>query len=142
MIKTIKIWIAAARAPFFTAAVVPIALGAVTAWYNTGIFSITLFLLTLTGGIFIHAGVNLINDYFDHRSGADESNRNPTPFSGGSRTIQKGILTPAAVLRGAIACFAAGSLIGLYLNYLAPGNVILIIGLAGIFIAFFYQAFA
>ena len=140
MLKSIKLWLEAARAPFFTATIVPIALGAAIAWYSTGAFNTALFLLTLIGGIFIHAGLDLSNDYFDHRSGADEFNRNPTPFSGGSRMIQKGVLTPASMLAGAVICFAAGAITGLYLNYLAPGNVILIIGLAGMFLAVFYTA--
>lgn len=140
MINRIAIWIKAVRAPFFTATIVPVLLGAVISWYQNGEFNWLLFLLALTGGLFVHAGLNLSNDYFDHTSGVDEKNKFPTPFSGGSRMIQEKILSPKEVLRGAIICFLSCITIGLYLNAVLPGNIILIVGIIGVFLAFFYTA--
>ena len=82
----------------------------------------------------------MANDYFDHLSGCDEANPDPTPFSGGSRMIQNGLITPKRILYAALITFAIGGGIGLYLNYLSGKNVILIIGLIGLFLAFFYTA--
>lgn len=140
MIGKMMIWLKAVRPHFFTATLVPITLGAVIAWYQFGKFNWSYFLFALIGGLFIHAGLDLANDYFDHTSGVDEINRFSTPFSGGSRVIQERILTPHQVLRGSIFCFLAGITIGLYLNFVLPGNVLLIIGIIGIFLAFFYNA--
>lgn len=138
--RTLNIWLKAVRPNFFTATFIPVTLGGVLAWHQFSRFNWPYFLLTLVGALFIHAGLDLANDYFDHISGNDEINRFPTPFSGGSRVIQKGILSPRQVLGGAIICFFMASAIGLFLNYLVPGNVILALGIIGIVLAFFYGA--
>lgn len=97
------------------------------------------FWLVLLGASLIHIGTNLANDYFDHLSGADQANLNPTPFSGGSRMIQDGIILPKKILYAALAAFIFGSLIGLYLNYLCGKNIILILGVIGVGLGFFYS---
>lgn len=136
----VRLWIKEIRAPFFTATIVPVTFGSALAWYNTSSFSWAKFCLTLIGAIFVHAGTNMANDYFDHISGCDEANQNPTPFSGGSRMIQNGLIKPRHVLYASLIAFTIGGSIGLYLNYLSEGNVILILGLIGIFLGFFYSA--
>ena len=136
----VKIWLAEIRAPFFTATVVPILLGAVIAWATTSIFHWGYFLLTMIGGLLLHTGANVANDYFDHLSGADERNVEfVRPFTGGSRMIQEGLLTPREVLGGALTAFALAGVIGLYLTYVR-GPVILILGIVGAFSGFFYTA--
>ena len=133
-------WVKALRAPFFTASVVPVLLGAAVAYSHTGRISVPDLILTLIGVIALHAGTNLANDYFDHLSGNDELNSNPTPFSGGSRVIQEGLISPKGVLIYSLSWFALGCLMGLYLNWRHPGNAILYLGLIGVFSGFFYTA--
>lgn len=135
-----KLWIKAARVPFFTATIVPITLGSVIAWHGTSAFSWIRFILAMFGGVLVHAGTNLANDYFDHISGCDEGNPNPTPFSGGSRVIQDGLIRPGQILLAASASFVIGGTIGLYLNHICKGNVILIIGIVGVLLGVFYTA--
>jgi len=136
----IKIWLAEVRAPFFTATIVPILLGATIAWARTGTFHLGLFLLAMLGGLLLHAGTNVANDYFDHRSGTDDVNVEfVRPFTGGSRMIQSGLLTPREVLSGALAAFALACLVGLCLTYVR-GPLIIVLGLIGIFCGFFYTA--
>src|SRR3989338_1400799 len=139
-IPELKKWLKAVRVPFSTATIIPIALGAVIAWSDTGNFMWMRFWLTLTGGLVIHFATNMANDYFDHVSGCDEANPTPTPFSGGSRVIQEGLIPAKHVLYACLIAFSIGAAIGLYLNYLSGGNVILILGLIGIPLAFFYTA--
>ncbi|OGX33286.1 MAG: hypothetical protein A3I43_06225 [Omnitrophica WOR_2 bacterium RIFCSPLOWO2_02_FULL_50_19] len=136
----ILVWIIAARPQFFTATIVPIALGAAVARYDTGYFDWGLFWMTLIGGIFIHAGLDFTNDYYDFKTGNDVANKTPTPFSGGSRVLPEGILKPRQVQLAGLICFAAGSAIGLYLNYICGGYMILLIGVVGVLIAYFYNA--
>jgi len=62
------------RPPFFTATIVPTIFGAVFAWHETTSFDTLLFILTLMGVLFLHAGTNVVNDYFDYRSGTDRIN--------------------------------------------------------------------
>jgi 1,4-dihydroxy-2-naphthoate octaprenyltransferase len=128
------------RAPFFTASIIPVILGASVAWSETGVFSLGLFLLTLVAGMSLHAGTNVANDYFDHKSRDDEINVEfVRPFSGGSRLIQKGLLTPRAVLVESLVLFAIGGVIGVYLAA-TRGPMILVLGLIGAFCGFFYTA--
>lgn len=136
--KKAGLWLVASRPQFFTATIIPIALGAAIAWNHSGTFDWGLFWLTLIGGIFIHAGLDYSNDYYDYKTGNDVVNKTPTPFSGGSRFLREGILKPRQVLLASLVCFAAGSAIGLYINYLLKTNIILIIGITGVFLAFFY----
>lgn len=136
----LKIWLSAIRIPFFTATIIPVIFGAILAWHDSGSFLWVPFILTMIGAIFIHAGTNLANDYFDHCSGCDAANLTPTPFSGGSRVIQKGLIAPKKIFYAFSIFFILGGVIGLYLNHLCGGNVILILGIIGVFLGVFYTA--
>lgn len=135
-----KVWLKAIRVPFFTATIIPVLFGYLLAWHDSFAFVWQQFLLTLVGAIFIHAGTNLANDYFDYRYGCDEANPTPTPFSGGSRVIQDRLIEPKKILYASLLFFTLGSAIGLYLNYVCGKNVILILGIIGVFLGFFYTA--
>ena len=54
-----------------------------------GYFSGWRMLIALIGAVAIQAGTNLINDYYDFRSGADSHDS-----LGPSMVIQRGLLTP------------------------------------------------
>lgn len=125
------------RAPFLTAVIVPALLGTAIAW-SEGYFQWGYFLLTLIGIVCVNLGLNLSNDYFDHTSGLDEINEELTPFSGGSRSIQTGLISAKGVLIWSISCYAIGIAIGLFLAA-ARGWVILALGLLGVFLAFFHN---
>lgn len=136
--RKLKLYLLELRAPFFTAAIVPIILGTVIAYDITHSIQVGYFLLALIGGIFLHAGANVINDYFDHLSRNDVINHEYVrPFTGGSRLIQEKLLSPTEVLVEAIICLTLGSLIGLYLSY-KMGWVILVIGIFGVLSAILY----
>jgi 1,4-dihydroxy-2-naphthoate octaprenyltransferase len=134
----IKKWIVAIRAPFFTASAIPVLVGTALAWNLTGKFSFYKFILTLVGVPLFNAGTNLANDYYDHKTGNDEINTNLTPFSGGSRVIQNGLVPPKHMLIGSFLFFGLGSIIGLYLNAVTPGNLILFLGIFGFLSGFLY----
>ncbi|MDH5661858.1 MAG: 1,4-dihydroxy-2-naphthoate octaprenyltransferase [Elusimicrobiota bacterium] len=136
----IKLWIRAIRAPFFTATIIPVLLGTVIAWTHTGQALWMKLLLTLIGVICVHAGTNLMNDYYDHKSKNDDLNLHPTAFSGGSRMIQQGLISAKRIFYSALIFFALGSVVGLYLNWVSKGNIILFLGLAGVLLGFFYTA--
>ncbi len=111
------LWIVKTRAPFFTAAIVPVGLGSALAWARSGTFDLGVFSLTLAGAVCLHASTNMTNDYFDHTWGSDEINTEfANPFTGGSRLIQMEIVRPELFLRQGIAFFVVCSLIGLVLT--------------------------
>jgi 1,4-dihydroxy-2-naphthoate octaprenyltransferase len=114
-------------------------LGTVVAWNETGLFNLGLFLLTLLGILLMHTGTNLANDYYDHVSGNDENNNTPTPFSGGSRVIQDGLIPAKSIISVSLASYFLAGMIGFYL-YLLIGEVIIYLALAGGFLGFFYSA--
>ncbi len=135
-----KKWLIAIRAPFFTAAIAPAILGVAVAFYEGYAINWWQAVVALVGLVAIHGGTNLANDYFDHRTRNDWVNLTPTPFSGGSRVIQQGAISPRAVLIYSLACFAVGIVCGLYLWRVTPGNVVLWLGLVGVACGFLYTA--
>jgi 1,4-dihydroxy-2-naphthoate octaprenyltransferase len=138
--KAPPLWVIKTRAPFFTATIVPIILGTLIAWARTGTFYPGYFLLTLIGGVCLHAGVNMTNDYFDHTWGSDEVNQEfASPFTGGSRLIQMGIVSPKTMLWQGLAFFLVGGIIGLFLAY-TRGSWVLWLGLFGALTGYFYTA--
>jgi 1,4-dihydroxy-2-naphthoate octaprenyltransferase len=138
--KMPPLWVIKTRAPFFTASIVPIVLGTLVAWAGTGTFFPGYFLLTLVGGVCLHAGINMTNDYFDHTWGSDEINKEfANPFTGGSRLIQMGIVSPQTMLWQGIAFLLSGGLIGLFLAY-SRGATVLWLGFFGALTGFFYTA--
>jgi len=135
----LKIWLLELRAPFFTASLVPVLLGAAIAYESESLFDPLLFVLTLIGVVFAHAGTNVINDYFDFKNGTDLANKNRTPFNGGSPFLITGVLTPKEVYWGAIGFFGACAAIGLYLAY-AVSFWIIPLGVLGIGLGYFYTS--
>lgn len=127
------------RLPFLTATIVPILIGIAAAAYD-GHFHFWYAALTLLGGMAIHVGLNVANDVFDAMSGADEANVNPTQYSGGSRVIQRGLVTLRQMGAITIGAYAVGIAIGLYLVAARGSIELLVIGVVGVFLSVFYTA--
>jgi 1,4-dihydroxy-2-naphthoate octaprenyltransferase len=131
-------WLRAMRIQFLQASIIPVVLGSALA-YRDGAFSWELFGLITIGIGAIHLGTNLTNDYFDHISGADERNSNPTPFSGGSRVIQERLISPSAIFNAAMTFYVIGVLLGVYLIFRTDWKL-LWFGFFGVIFSFFYTA--
>ncbi|MCK4456020.1 MAG: prenyltransferase, partial [Thermoplasmata archaeon] len=83
----LRVWLEELRLPFMTATIPPAILGGLVAWKMTGEIDILLLALTAVAVFLVHAGTNVVNDYFDHVSGCDEINvRFVRPFGGGEKT--------------------------------------------------------
>jgi 1,4-dihydroxy-2-naphthoate octaprenyltransferase len=135
-------WMVITRAPFLTATIVPIAAGA--AWAaargQAGPFPWGLFGLAMLGGIALHIAANTFNDYFDWKSGADPANNDYfLPYSGGSRSIELGLISERSLLLVAWFALAIAALAGLPF-LLLRGPALLLFGLAGAFSAYYYTA--
>ncbi|MBX3003774.1 MAG: UbiA family prenyltransferase [Anaerolineales bacterium] len=135
-------WLVITRAPFLTAVIVPILIGAawVAANHIVTPFPTAKFFLALFAGIFLHISANTFNDYFDWTSGTDPANNDYfLPYSGGSRSIELGLVNEKTLLVvGSLALLVSAAL-GLVLT-LQSGFGILAFGLAGAFFAYFYTA--
>ena len=112
----LEVWAKELRIPFLSLPAIFVPLGITVALLD-GYFNLVYGILTLIGIVCIHASVNVLNDYFDFKSGIDTATT-PTPFSGGSRVLPENLLTPRSVLIGGIILLAIGSLIGLYFLYI------------------------
>ncbi len=131
--STFATWIQAIRAPSLSAAAIPVLLGMAVA-ARDGFFAPGRLVLALIGAMAIQAGTNLINDYYDFKSGADSEQS-----LGPSMVIQRGLLTPEQVWRGGVVAFAFGALLGLVLVYLC-GWPILALGIPSVAAGYFYTA--
>lgn len=128
----------ATRLPFLTATLVPVALGgAVAARHHR--FAWWWFAWALVAAAAVHLGLNMANDLFDDASGADAANPTPTPFSGGSRVIQYGLVSRRAMTAGCVVLYAVSVGIGLYLA-VARGWGLLAIGAVGVALSLAYAA--
>jgi 1,4-dihydroxy-2-naphthoate octaprenyltransferase len=104
----------ATRLPFLTATLIPVGLGGVVAARDNA-FHTLWFVLALVAAIAVHLGLNMANDIFDDSNGADAANVTPTPFSGGSRVLQYGLVTRRTMITGCVALYAVSIGLGLYL---------------------------
>ena len=133
-------WMVIMRLPFLTATVVPILLGAAVASQLGYEIDWIYFSMTMLGGFLLHIGTNTSNDYFDHTSGTDEANYNyMVPFSGGSRSIQMGLISAKGMLNVAIITFALSALVGIPLIMKAGVNIFYL-GIIGFLSGLFYTA--
>jgi len=130
----------ASRPKFLAASAAPVLVGSALGYAAQGQFHTLLFCLALFSIMALHAGANMANDYFDHISGNDWVNKNPTPFSGGSRYIQEGLLSPRATLAAALVALVFAAIAGLVIVLLTRSVFILLLGLAGMSGGFFYTA--
>jgi len=99
-----RIWLKEIRARFLVGSVALAFLGTSIAWRD-GFFSLHYAVLGFIGLVLWHISIQVLNDYFDYRSGIDLKTQR-TPFSGGSGVLPAHLLKPGAVLRFALVCFA------------------------------------
>lgn len=135
-------WIVITRAPFLTATLTPMLVAAAWCGWRAGPEPLAwgLFGFALLAAAAMHVSANTFNDYFDWTSGTDQLNADYfSPFSGGSRSIELGLIDEGRLLRLAIASLLAGALLALPV-LAARGAGILAFGAAGAFLAYFYTA--
>jgi 1,4-dihydroxy-2-naphthoate octaprenyltransferase len=93
-------------------------------------------ILALVGALLAHISVNVLNDYFDYRSGIDLATKR-TPFSGGSGVLPAGLLKAQQVyLLGLASLFGVGA-VGIYFTY-EYGWEILPLGILGMVVIYLY----
>ncbi|MFC1919290.1 prenyltransferase [Chloroflexota bacterium] len=108
----LKILFLETRPQFLLLSVVLAFLGTAMAWYY-GDFHLGHAILAGVGLILAHIAVNVLNDYFDYRSGIDKETQR-TPFSGGSGMLPTEMLKPKQVLWFGLIAFLLTIPIGIY----------------------------
>jgi 1,4-dihydroxy-2-naphthoate octaprenyltransferase len=111
-LNKLKFWFLETRPQFLILSFILAFLGTAIAWYD-GNVNIWYAVLAGVGLVLTHASVNILNDYFDFRSGIDQATKR-TPFSGGSGILPANLLTPRQVLWLGIVTLVLAVPIGIY----------------------------
>jgi 1,4-dihydroxy-2-naphthoate octaprenyltransferase len=127
---SLRTWFQASRPFSATAAIVPALVGSLL--FADEEFTWWTALLTVLGSVFFLGGTNFINDYFDHKKGAD----GPDSL-GMAGFIQRGLLSPKSILIAGFVCFALGAGIGIALCLIVSWELFLI-GVASALAGFLY----
>ncbi len=112
---SLRTWFLETRPSFLLLTPLNYSVGIATAFIE-GYFNVFRALLGLVGVLLAHISINVINDYFDYKSGLDFKTKR-TPFSGGSGILPAGDLDPKRVYAFALGCFFIGGVIGVYFVY-------------------------
>ncbi|MBJ7348522.1 MAG: 1,4-dihydroxy-2-naphthoate polyprenyltransferase [Thermoleophilaceae bacterium] len=129
--KTLSVWVKAARLRTLPAAIAPVAVGTALAASEDS-FHILVLLAALVGALFIQIGTNLSNDYSDARRGADTEDR-----LGPVRVTAGGLVPPKQVLIATWISFAIAIVAGSYLVAVA-GWELIAVGAASILAGVLY----
>jgi 1,4-dihydroxy-2-naphthoate polyprenyltransferase len=133
------------RAMFLTCTVVPVTLGGILAYRELGGFGPLewlLFALNLFGVSAAHLGVNLANDFFDFKQGADKVETWERRFSGGSGSITQEGVAPEKIRLMFWACFIVALGFGLTILALIEQGRLLVLSIMilGFLGGYFYTA--
>lgn len=138
-VATWEIWWKAFRFHYASASFMPGILGGMIAWTYDGQLHPGYFLLVMLGLILNHLALNMTDDYYDFRHLVDVFDTHGNPYSGGSGTLSKGLISPHR-MRSVFAVFYVIAIgIGVYLG-LVRGGFILFLLAFGFFCAYFYTA--
>src|SRR6056297_2559451 len=129
-------WFLASRPWSFIMTAISIGVGGAVAAIN-GAFLWGLFGLTLLGTVFLHAAANLINDYYDVRSGVDTVKVSTAIYR--PHPLVEGKIMPGSIHIAAYLLFFIGAVMGLWLAA-TRGWPILAIGGVGIAASITYTA--
>jgi 1,4-dihydroxy-2-naphthoate octaprenyltransferase len=129
-------WLELIRVPFLLLSVVLVLLGTSVAIYGGSSFNLLHFILALVGLVLIHISVNVLNNYFDYKSGIDKETKK-TPFSGGVDVLVTGTIKPGTAYRVGLATLGIGLLIGVYFFYNVGWELLPLVAV-GAFSVYFY----
>ncbi|HEY5308466.1 MAG TPA: prenyltransferase [Casimicrobiaceae bacterium] len=130
----------ATRPPFLSVTLVSALIGLATA-YGSGIpVHPVAAIVTVAFALVAHAGINVLNDYYDALNGTDAINTERVfPFTGGSRFIQNGVLSMRETAIFGVTLVVLVILAGLWLTAVSASGLMWI-GVAGLFVGWAYSA--
>jgi len=129
-------WLRAIRVRFLLASVIAVSNGLAIAYWKTGTIDPLHAALTYVGVVFLHASVDLLNDYWDHKRGIDGATTR-TKFSGGTGVLPENLLTPKAVYAAGLIFLVLGASIGAYFVAVRGITIAVILGFAVVAIYFY-----
>ncbi|TAM44007.1 MAG: prenyltransferase [Gammaproteobacteria bacterium] len=130
----------ATRPPFLSVTLFAALIGLGAATYDRQFHSLAAAFVTVLFALVAHAGINVLNDYYDALNGTDALNTERIfPYTGGSRFIQNGVLSLAETGWFGALLMTVVVPAGLWLTFVS-GQGLLAIGLAGLVIGWAYSA--
>lgn len=129
-------WLRAIRIRFLLASVIAVSNGLAIAYWKTGTIDPLYAGLTYAGVVFLHASVDLLNDYWDHKRGIDSATTR-TKFSGGTGVLPENLLAPKAVYAAGMIFLILGASIGIYFVTVRGVTIAVILGFAVVAIYFY-----
>jgi len=132
----LSIWLRAIRIRFLLASVIAITNGLAIAYWKYAAIDPLYAILTYIGVVFLHASVDLLNDYWDHKRGIDSATKR-TKFSGGTGVLPENLLTPRAVYIAGIIFLVLGASIGAYFVAIRGITIAVILSFAVVAIYFY-----
>ena len=130
-------WLRIIRIKFLLASIIAITNGILYSYLTYNIFNIIDALLTYVGVIFLHASVDIFNDYWDYKRGIDTTTKR-TKFSGGTGVLPEKKLEPNIVYKAGFLSMVIGIAIGGYF-IVQSGLLIAIILAVAILSIYFYS---
>jgi 1,4-dihydroxy-2-naphthoate octaprenyltransferase len=122
-------WLRVIRIRFLLASVIAVSNGlAITYWKYSTIDPLYA-ILTYIGVVFLHASVDLLNDYWDYKRGIDVSTKR-TKFSGGTGVLPENLLEPRTVYIAGLIFLVLGASIGTYFIMVRGIAIAIILGFA------------
>jgi 1,4-dihydroxy-2-naphthoate octaprenyltransferase len=137
---SLKILFLETRPQFLLLSVVLAFLGAAIAWYWTGTVNIGYAILAGFGLLLTHTSVNVLNDYFDFKSGVDLVTKR-TPFSGGSGILPPGLMKPKQVFWFGLISFLIAVPIGIYFTIVKGWQLLPLLLVAGLCVLIYTTVF-
>ncbi|WP_069807243.1 prenyltransferase [Vulcanisaeta thermophila] len=134
----VREWFIATNPRTLMATAISATIGALTAYYLLGVFDIVRYVLTVVGVVLAQAGVNLINDYYDFKSGADVMYVKLNIRHKLNPIIELG-LSERSIETGGYLLILVAALIGLYLGFITNLVVVLILIITGAFLGISYS---
>ena len=132
----VSIWLRIIRIKFLLASIIAITNGLLYTYFTYNQFNIIDALLTYIGVIFLHASVDLFNDYWDYKRGIDTTTKR-TNFSGGTGVLPEKKLDPSTVYKAGFICMVLGLSIGAYFVFHSGFIIAIILAVATISIYFY-----
>jgi 1,4-dihydroxy-2-naphthoate octaprenyltransferase len=132
----LSIWLRAIRIRFLLASVIAVTNGLAISYWKYAAIDPLYAILTYIGVVFLHASVDLLNDYWDHKRGIDSATKR-TKFSGGTGVLPENLLTPRAVYIAGIIFLVLGASIGAYFVAIRGITIAVILSFAVVAIYFY-----
>jgi 1,4-dihydroxy-2-naphthoate polyprenyltransferase len=132
----ISTWLRVIRIRFLLASVIAVSNGLAISYWRYHTIDPIYAVLTYVGVIFLHASVDLLNDYWDYKRGIDIATKR-TKFSGGTGVLPENLLAPRTVYIAGLVFLILGASIGAYFILVRGVAIAIILGFAVIAIYFY-----